>query len=167
MTPTVRERLAKQHRWDLRFLQLAQLLSSWSKDPSTKVGCVVVGPDLEIRSTGFNGFPRGVSDDGRLDDRESKYPIIVHAEENAIMNAARIGVSLRGCTLYCTWTPCPRCARGLIQVGVTRVVVPEHEVPVRWQHEFGLTVDLLQEASVKLEQVAIDDEASDGAPAGG
>ena len=80
-------------KWDQRFLDLAAHIAGWSKDPSTKVGCVVVGEDREIRSTGFNGFPRGISDDNdRLTDREKKYPLICHAEENAIMHAARIGV---------------------------------------------------------------------------
>ena len=83
-------------KWDVRFIELAKHISLWSKDPSTKVGCVVVGEDREIRSTGFNGFPRGIDDDDeRLMDREKKYPLICHAEENAIMHAARIGVSLK------------------------------------------------------------------------
>ena len=68
-------------KWDGRFLDLAAHISNWSKDPSTKVGCVVVGPDREIRSTGFNGFPRGIADtDERLSDRNLKYPLICHAE---------------------------------------------------------------------------------------
>ena len=97
-------------KWDQRFLKLAEHISGWSKDPSTKVGCVVVGEDREIRSTGFNGFPRGIADDSdRLSDRDKKYPLICHAEENAIMHAARIGLSLKGCTAYVTWPPCTRC----------------------------------------------------------
>ncbi|MEC9174168.1 MAG: dCMP deaminase family protein, partial [Candidatus Thermoplasmatota archaeon] len=112
-------------KWDRRFLDLASHISGWSKDPSTKVGCVVVGEDREIRSTGFNGFPRGIEDSmERLDDRELKYPLICHAEENAIMHAARIGISLKDCTAYVTWPPCTRCARSLIQAGVVEVVYP-------------------------------------------
>ena len=89
-----------------RFLSLATHISDWSKDPSTKVGCVVVGPDREIRSTGFNGFPRGIADtDERLSDRDLKYPLICHAEENAIMHAARIGLALKDCIAYVTWPP--------------------------------------------------------------
>ena len=69
-------------KWDLRFIELAKHISGWSKDPSTKVGCVVVGEDREIRSTGFNGFPRGIDDNPeRLANRETKYPLICHAEE--------------------------------------------------------------------------------------
>ena len=101
-------------KWDGRFLNLATHISGWSKDPSTKVGCVVVGPDREIRSTGFNGFPRGIADtDERLSDRDLKYPLICHAEENAIMRAARSGLALKDCTAYVTWPPCTRCARSL------------------------------------------------------
>ena len=118
-------------KWDRRFLDLASHISGWSKDPSTKVGCVVVGEDREIRSTGFNGFPRGIEDSmERLDDRELKYPLTCHAEENAIMHAARIGISLKDCTAYVTWPPCTRCARSLIQAGVVEVVYPGNiEIP--------------------------------------
>ena len=113
--------------WDKRFLKLAKHISEWSKDPSTKVGCVVVGPDRELRSTGFNGLPRGIEDnEERLNNREIKYPLICHAEENAIMHAARIGISLKGCTAYVTWPPCTRCARSLIQAGVSTIVYPEN-----------------------------------------
>ena len=105
-------------KWDKRFLELAKHISDWSKDPSTKVGCIVVGEDREIRSTGFNGFPRGIEDKiERLEDREQKYPMICHAEENAIMHAARIGISLKGTMAYVTWPPCSRCTRSLIQAG--------------------------------------------------
>ena len=113
------------NKWDQRFLHLASHISNWSKDPSTKVGCVVVGSDREIRSTGFNGFPRGIEDSPeRLDDRNQKYPLICHAEENAIMHAARVGVSLKGCVAYVTWPPCTRCARSLIQAGCRRSCLP-------------------------------------------
>ena len=79
------------HKWDHRFIELADHIAQWSKDPSTKVGCVIVGEDREIRSTGFNGFPRGIDDDEeRLNNRDLKYPLICHAEENAIMHAASL-----------------------------------------------------------------------------
>ncbi len=139
-------------KWDCRFLDLAAHISGWSKDPSTKVGCVVVGSDREIRSTGFNGFPRGIDDsEERLTDRERKYPLICHAEENAIMHAARIGISLKGCIAYVTWPPCTRCARSLIQAGVIEVVYPaEQEIPDRWQDDFALSTSLLIEAGVAV-----------------
>lgn len=144
-------------KWDQRFLRLAQHISEWSKDPSTKVGCVVVGPDREIRSTGFNGFPRGIEDSAeRLDNRELKYPLICHAEENAIMHAARIGVALRGCVAYVTWPPCTRCARSLVQAGVSEVVYPSSlEIPERWRDDFEMSMQMLREAGVSARQVPL------------
>ena len=142
-------------KWDQRFLDLAFHIASWSKDPSTKVGCVVVGTDREIRSTGFNGFPRGISDDPeRLADRSQKYPLICHAEENAIMHAARIGMPLKDCSAYVTWPPCSPCARSLIQAGVSEVVVPKDcEIPERWQEDFDISTGMLQEAGVVVRGV--------------
>ena len=142
-------------KWDERFLALAHHIAGWSKDPSTKVGCVVVGKDREIRSTGFNGFPRGISDDPeRLADREQKYPLICHAEENAIMHAARIGLSLKECTAYVTWPPCTRCARSLIQAGVTEVVYPAgSDVPERWAKDFEMSTGMMTEAGVRIRPV--------------
>ena len=139
---------------DQRFLELAKHISGWSKDPSTQVGCVVVGEDREIRSTGFNGFPRGIADDSdRLEDREQKYPLICHAEENAIMHAARIGLSLKGCIAYVTWPPCTRCARSLIQAGVVEVVYPkECEVPDRWLADFEMSTQMMGEAGLTIRQ---------------
>ncbi|MAV06644.1 MAG: deoxycytidylate deaminase [Euryarchaeota archaeon] len=137
-------------KWDRRFIDLALHISGWSKDPSTKVGCVVVGEDREIRSTGFNGFPRGIEDSmERLEDRELKYPLICHAEENAIMHAARIGISLKDCTAYVTWPPCTRCARSLIQAGVIEVVYPgDIEIPDRWIEDFERSSSMMKEAGV-------------------
>jgi dCMP deaminase len=142
-------------KWDIRFLELARHISGWSKDPSTKVGCVVVGEDREIRSTGFNGFPRGISDDiGRLTDRSKKYPLICHAEENAIMHAARIGISLKGSTAFVTWPPCSRCARSLIQAGVQEIVYPEtDEIPERWLEDFTISNGMLLEAGIVVRTV--------------
>ena len=142
-------------KWDVRFLELADHISSWSKDPSTKVGCVVVGADREIRSTGFNGFPRGIDDSlERLTDREQKYPLICHAEENAIMHAARIGVSLKDCTAYVTWPPCTRCARSLIQAVIVEVVYTEtNNIPERWQEDFIRSTNMMKEAGIKLRTI--------------
>ena len=148
------------HKWDRRFIALARHISGWSKDPSTKVGCVVVGPDREIRSTGFNGFPRGIEDTlERLSDREQKYPLICHAEENAIMHAARIGVALKDCVAYVTWPPCTRCARSLVQAGVREVCFPaDAPVPERWADEFALSMALFREAKVVVREIPMDDE---------
>jgi dCMP deaminase len=143
--------------WDERFLKLAHHIAAWSKDPSTKVGCVVVGPDREIRSTGFNGFPRGIDDSSaRLSDRALKYPLVCHAEENAIMHAARIGVALKGCVAYVTWPPCTRCARSLIQAGIGEIVYPAGlEIPERWQEDFAISSEMLREAQVPARTVPL------------
>ena len=137
-------------KWDLRFIDLARHISEWSKDPSTKVGCIIVGEDREIRSTGFNGFPRGIDDTlERLEDRNQKYPMICHAEENAIMHAARIGVSLKGTMAYVTWPPCSRCTRSLIQAGVSEVVYPSNvQIPDRWQSDFDIASEMMSEAGI-------------------
>jgi dCMP deaminase len=147
--------LGVSEKWDLRFLELAKHIAAWSKDPSTQVGCVVVGADREIRSTGFNGLPRGIEDSyERLHDRNLKYPLICHAEENAIMHAARVGVPLRDCRAYVTWPPCTRCARSLVQAGVREVVYPAGlDIPDRWQEDFRLSLLLLAEAGVVVRAV--------------
>src|SRR5687768_18390563 len=144
--------------WDRRFLELARHIAQWSKDPSTKVGCVVVGPDREIRSTGFNGFPRGIQDSmERLHDRERKYPLVCHAEEYAIMHAARIGVALKGCVAYVTWPPCTRCARSLIQAGIREIVYPaDLVIPERWVDDFRISTDMLSEAGLLVRGVPIE-----------
>jgi dCMP deaminase len=147
--------VAMSEKWDIRFIELAKHISLWSKDPSTKVGCVVVGEDREIRSTGFNGFPRGIDDDeDRLMDREKKYPLICHAEENAIMHAARIGVSLKNSTAYVTWPPCSRCARSLIQAGIKEVVYPNTgEIPERWKDDFNTSNEMMKEAGLRVRSI--------------
>ena len=138
----------KSTKWDERFLDLAKLCGSWSKDPSTQVGAVIVDGNNRIVSIGFNGFPQGVEDsEERLVDREIKYDIIVHAEANALMFASK---SVEGCTLY-TWPfqPCSRCAGLIIQSGITRVVSVVHEGE-RWKKNFSISRNLFEEAGVEL-----------------
>src|SRR6056297_1129882 len=92
------------NKWDERFLDMAELVATWSKDPSTKIGAVCVEPQSKrILSMGYNGFPRGIADlDWRYEDKEVKYSLVVHAEANAIYNATSNGVSLEGSTIYVT-----------------------------------------------------------------
>jgi dCMP deaminase len=154
-------------KWDQHFLKMCLLTAEMSKDPSTKVGAVIVGPDREVRSTGFNGFPRGVLDlDARLLNREIKYSLIVHAEENAILNAARSGVSTRGCTLYVAaqdntglvWggAPCMRCSVSVIQAGIVEVVAPPAtNIPDRWKESIEKARDILEEAGLKYREVGL------------
>lgn len=133
------------NKWDQRFLQLAKEVSTWSKDPSTGVGAVIVDKDHRIVSLGFNGFPRGVADNSRLDDREVKYELMVHAEVNVVLFARR---DLAGCTLY-TWPipPCSRCSSVIVQSGINRVV--SVEPPERWKASCELGQSILAEAGVQ------------------
>ncbi len=110
-------------RWDARFLAPALHIADWSKHRTTKVGCVVVDDDRRIRVTGYNGFPRGVTDlPERLADRPTKLLLSVHAEASAVATAARSGVSLAGCTAYITHPPCAASAASLVQAGIQHVV---------------------------------------------
>lgn len=112
-------------KWHLRFLEMAKLVATWSKDRSTQVGAVAVGPKREVRAMGYNGFPRGVDDNvEERHERPAKYAWTEHAERNCIYNATRIGVSLDGCALYCTHFPCADCARGVIQSGISSLYYP-------------------------------------------
>ena len=148
------------YKWHRHFLSLAQECAKMSKDPSTRVGSVIVGPDREIRSTGFNGFPRGIEDTpNRLNNRETKLKIVVHAEMNAVLNAVRFGVSLKGCTLYLAATddsgevwggpPCSRCTVEVIQTGIESIIsYPKRAVPSRWHEDLKLAESLLLEAGI-------------------
>jgi dCMP deaminase len=137
--------------WDKRFLELAELVSSWSKDPSTKVGAVIVDDQNIIVSVGFNGFPKGIEDNDRLNHRDSKYQIIVHAENNALMFAKR---PLDGCTIYTyPFMPCPRCAGMIIQSGIKRVVSYKNTTDrMRWELDFSISRELFNEANIQLEE---------------
>jgi len=140
-------------KWDKRYIELAQLVSTWSKDPSSKIGAVAVGGKGEVLSTGYNGFPRGILDrKRRLDDREVKYDLIVHAEMNAIFNATYNGVSLNGSTVYVAGLPCcHKCALGLIQVGVKRVVMDGDPNSDRWKESWNKSAALFKEAGIEWE----------------
>lgn len=135
-------------KWHRRFLELCKHISTWSKDPSTKVGAVIVDDKRRIVSVGYNGFPRGVDDStGRYDNRELKYSMVVHGEINAILFANR---SLEGCTLY-TWplSPCSTCAGMVIQSGIKKCVFPElPNTMQRWGASVLLAKTMFEEAGV-------------------
>lgn len=139
--------LLNYNKWDYRFLDLAELVSGWSKDPSTKVGAVISDKNNRIVSIGYNGFPQNINDDNRLENRETKYKIIIHGEMNAILFANK---SLQFCTLYTyPFMPCPRCASTIIQTGINRVV-SYNNMPERWKDEFELSKLLFKESDVEL-----------------
>ena len=134
-------------------MPIARAFAAMSKMPQPAVGCVILGQAFEVLSTGWNGAPRGskADDDGRLDTRESRLTWVVHAEMNAIANAARSGTSLDGCTLLCTLMPCMTCAKSIVQAGIKRVIVPNDGADnERWQAEFNLARSLFKECDVEL-----------------
>ena len=142
-------------KWHKRFMEVAELVSTWSKDPSTKVGAIVVGPDREIRSTGYNGLVRGVDDNKpeRL-ERPTKYDFFEHAERNAVYNACLIGASLKGCVIYVTSMPCPDCARAIIQSGIKMVVTckpefDEHAPQNTWRDKLVFSEEMFKEAGIE------------------
>lgn len=145
--------IARAKEWDQRFLLQAQFISQWSKDPSTKAGSVIVDANKRVISQGFNGFPRGVTDTPeRLNDRTKKYPMVMHAEQNAILFAKR---DLEGCTIYVY--PCPpcasKCAGPIIQSGIVRVVapVPSPDYLSRWAQEYELAAEMFNETKTKVD----------------
>lgn len=141
--------------WNEYFMHLAEQVALKSKDNSTKLGAIIVGPDHEIRATGYNSFPRGINDDlPERQARPAKYTFIEHAERNAFYNAARHGASLNGCTLYCAWLPCTDCARGIIQVGIIKVVVKSFEIPERWVGDMTTSITMLKEAGIEIQEVS-------------
>jgi dCMP deaminase len=141
----------RQYKWDTRYLELAKFAAQWSKDPSTKTGAVIVSSKGSVVSLGYNGFAKGVADTNeRLNDRETKYKMVVHCERNAIIFAER---DLAGCTLY-TWPfmSCGPCAGMVIQAGIMRCVAPMNNNP-RWQADFALATQMFNEAKVKMDFV--------------
>ncbi len=141
------------NKWDLRFLRLANEIANWTKDLRHAVGCVIVDDDRTILSTGYNGFARNINDDGRLDDRDTKNLIIVHAEANAVAAAARKGNCLYGSTAYITHHPCAQCASLLIQSGVLMVVYTPKPHSEDWGISFKTGFDLMREAGLKILEI--------------
>lgn len=134
-------------KWSERFMALAEHVATWSKDPSTQVGCVIVDKQNRVVSIGFNGFPRGVKDDvARYADRDTKLLFVAHAERNALDNAP---LSVDGCTLYTPLFPCNECAKSIIQKGISKVVSYEPD----WSRKgfnWDITKKMFQEAGVQL-----------------
>jgi dCMP deaminase len=149
MTSVITKNLSK---WDQRYIELAKQISTWSKDPSRKIGAVAVGAKGQILSQGYNGFPRGILDlPERYENRDVKYKHVVHAEMNVIYNATFNGVSLDGASLFVYGLPvCNECAKGIIQVGIQRVVIyTDDAVPDIWTQSFELTWNMFKEAGIK------------------
>jgi len=112
----------KRPTWDEYFLQMADLVSARSHDVQTQHGAVIVGPNYEVLSTGYNGFVRDIDDTQLPNTRPDKYTWMIHAEHNAIINCARNGIKLRGSTIYVTGPPCIYCLQYIYQAGIIRIV---------------------------------------------
>ena len=148
-----------QRKWDVRFLEMAEFVSRWSKDPSTKTGAVIVGPEREVVSVGYNGFARGVNDaPEKYADRDLKYKLIVHCERNAIIFADRAG--LKGSTMY-TWPfmSCSVCAGMVIQAGIVRCVAPSlpADKAERWAEDMKLATQQFKDRGVKLDIIPLEE----------
>ena len=139
-------------KWDDRFIELANFVASWSKDPSTQVGAVIANSNTKrVVSMGFNGFPAGVEDTAdRLGTREIKYEMVVHAESNALLFA---GPAAEGCTLYVTpLPPCARCAVLIIQAGISRVVCPTPDKSKEpWKTQSQISETMFRESGVQFD----------------
>ena len=130
--------------------------ASLSKDPTTKAGTVILGPEGEKLSTGWNGAPRGCkADEDERNQRPIKYKWFAHSEANAIFNAARVGIPLKGSTMVCTHYPCMNCAIAIVQAGIVRVVVqsPDVDFLERWKDDIALSTQLFEECGVEVELV--------------
>lgn len=136
--------------WDQRHMALARFWSQNSKDPSTKVGAVIVGADKREVCLGYNGFPPGIADDHRLLDRATKYPIVMHAERNALDNCR---FDARGATLYATLAPCCACATSIVSKGIRRVVCPEPDLSGDQSRRLdtATALELLREGGVTVD----------------
>lgn len=144
--------------WHEYYLDMLPLIAAKSKDVFTKVGVIIVGPDNEIRSAGFNSFPRGIND--RLIERQerpAKYLYFEHAERNAIYNAARMGTPLKACRMYMDYYPCADCARAIIQSGITSIILDGRSLPERqaywaqrWETQIEAAKNMLSEAQIDI-----------------
>jgi dCMP deaminase len=142
--------------WKEYFRNIAHQVKLKSKDEKTQIGAVIVGEDNEIVSTGYNSFPRGISDDiSERQERPEKYFWFEHAERNAIYNAARIGVSTKGTTMYLTCgIPCADCCRGIINAGIITIVCEVGEAGAKgpkWEESGKRSLQMFNEAGVKIQ----------------
>lgn len=152
--------------WDEIYMSMAYLIAMKSKDTSTHVGTIIVGPDNEPRTLGYNNFPRGLHDEveSRF-ERPEKYLFFEHAERNALQNANRVGTPLLGCRAYVNFMICAPCARALTNAGIKEVIIhgchpinrqdlyPEFDnkqLSARWAESSKAATEIFKECGVKL-----------------
>jgi len=144
--------------WEDVYFEMITALRQKSKDPSSKFAALIAKRDHTIVSMGFNGFPRGIADtEERLNNRDLKYKFVVHAEQNAILNSAKVGVPLDDCVLFVDAWPCSNCAKSIIQTGISRVVLNGDSSTFndegfldRWKEEIALAKGMFNEAGVEV-----------------
>jgi dCMP deaminase len=144
--------------WLDYYFKLIPVIAAKSKDPSSKVGCIIVNEDHSIVATGYNGFPRGVNDDkDRYENREQKLYLIEHSERNCLYYCAKNGVPLKGTILLLEWAPCHDCMRGIIQSGIKKIYINgdsaqfnNRELFNRWQPSLKWSIIMAKEADVLI-----------------
>jgi len=144
----------KKVNWDDLYMTMVYLMAMKSKDESTHIGAVLVGPDNEVRSVGYNSFPRNINDDvAERQERPGKYDWFEHGERNVINNAALMGVRSKGCRMYTNGVPCTGCARGVINAGIKEVIVDkwwdDNNID-QWEREAEISLEMFEEAGVKV-----------------
>ncbi len=151
---TIGEIITTPEEWHVRFLDMANLAASWSKDPDRKVGAVIVDGNRRVVAMGYNGFPRGVTDlKTRMKSVDEKLALSVHAELNAILNAT---TSVAGCILYVNSFPCHECAKAIVQAGLGLVVAPQPRGGSSWQESWKWSTEILSEGGVSVWRVEDD-----------
>lgn len=139
-----------------KYIDIAKAIAALSKDPSTKVGAVLLGPNGEGGAWGYNGAPRGCNADvDHRSDRPEKYFWFEHAERNAIYTAARTGFTTTGCTMVVTHAPCMDCARGIVQAGIKKVIFPKPDKDFfeRWEDHLERMAYLFSECGIEVEVI--------------
>ena len=147
--------------WDAWFMKHVYLAASKSKDPSSKIGAVLVR-DRRIISTGYNGFPVGVNDlKERYEDRETKYKMVCHAEFNSIITCAKFGIDTKDTIMYTQGVPCSECAKSVIQGGIKEVIVHKQwrdvvrEGNKKWEESAKISKTMFDEAGVAVREIDV------------
>lgn len=134
-----------------KLIPVAEAYAKLSKDPNTQVAALLVDSKGRVRAQGFNGFPRGIKDDERLSNKETKLPRIVHAEMNCIASAAAVGVPTENCALVVTRYPCHECAKLIISAGIKFILCPEASAFSSWVSSTDVAEAMFAEAGIEVQ----------------